>query len=95
MVSSPARAKQRGRISAAIPAPPKTPKIAALTAAANKKQQQLGLSHGSHAAPIGGPSTVNVIHGSSQNDALALAPVVVESHRYEEWMKLATDNVSA
>lgn len=26
---------------------------------------------------------------------LGAAPLVVESQRYEEWMKIATDNVSA
>lgn len=32
--------------------------------------------------------------GRSVSGTLGAAPLVVESQRYEEWMKIATDNVS-
>jgi hypothetical protein len=64
--------------------PRKTPKsIAAITAAKKLKQQQISSarSHGQESSGSGDGSN-------------AVEEVVVESTRYEEWMKLATDNVS-
>lgn len=56
--------------------PPKTPKIAALTAAANRLKT--------------GPTPGRNNHAQ---EGSFVAPVIVESSRYEEWMKMATDNV--
>ncbi|SCZ97822.1 BZ3500_MvSof-1268-A1-R1_Chr3-3g06394 [Microbotryum saponariae] len=67
-------------------------KIAAL-AAANRLRDA---SAGSSSAGAGGPTTPQAQHRSFsaqlQGVAPPPAPLVVESQRYEEWMKIATDN---
>lgn len=65
-----------------------TKKLAVLAAANRLRaaQQHNGQTTAVHA---GGTPTRNV------SGVLGAAPLVVESQRYEEWMKIATDNVSS
>ncbi|GAA5902414.1 hypothetical protein JCM6882_002744 [Rhodosporidiobolus microsporus] len=78
------RSSAQGALGHGQPGAPKT-KMAVL-AAANRLRDATGATVASSSSGAGGALGRRSVSGAQQ------APLVVESQRYEEWMKIATDN---